>query len=75
MEKVVNIQRKWRSLSTKKIFFKMMIRNLWKEKFPQCYLTLKLEKRTRENEPLSPIARSANTLLLNKRFNFKLIYF
>ena len=40
---VVKIQRKWRILSTKKIFYKMMLRNFWKEKFTQCYLELKAE--------------------------------
>ena len=48
----------------------MLIRNLWKEKFPLIYLQLKLEKTAREREPISPIAR-ANKLILNSSKRFK----
>jgi hypothetical protein len=48
---VINIQRKWRDLTKRKIFFSMLIRNLWKEKFNQIFMSFRLEK---SREPLSP---------------------
>lgn len=54
---VINIQRKWRGLSTKKIFYKMMIRNIWKEKFAQFYLELKFGKTNSDFEPSSIIPK------------------
>lgn len=44
MEIVVNIQRKWRSLCTKKMFYKMLIRNMWKDSFSDIYTQLRQEK-------------------------------
>lgn len=38
---VLIIQKKWKFLQRKKIFFKLLVKNLWKEKFNEFYLDLK----------------------------------
>jgi len=59
---VVKIQRKWRTLSTKRIFYKMLIRNIWKEKFTQCYLELKAENGSYKMEDSVKMSSSVDHL-------------
>lgn len=65
---VVDIQRKWRTLLSKKIFFKMMIRNLWKEKFSQFFMELKFSKNQNENKVFK------NEITLSRRFHIFYCY-